>query len=324
MLNFPGRVRLLTAGLLCAVAMTALVAGAFVVEARVPAKKSVHRNGFVAAQKRIIARKLARPNLAFAAKPVLAKKPVVAVRPAVAAKPAPKPVLARPVVRAPTKQQILAAKIRALPKTAFRAPLARPPVAARPPVKVALARPAPYRPPALVPQAKPVSLTPATQTPQALVARPDGPQLLARKSDWSVFRAISGDSRTCFAATRPKDSSPRLANRKQPFLYLTTYAPGDVRNEVTFKLGMPLETGSSVVAVIDGRNYRLAASGDMAYPKDIGGQRAILDGLRRGSSLTLRTALADAPIMTDAFSLLGLAAAMKASDEACIDPAGRR
>lgn len=314
MLNFPGRVRLLTAGLLCAVAMTALVAGAFVVEARVPTKKAPHRNGFVAAQKRIIARKLARPQLAFAAKPVLAKKPVAAVR---------------PVVRAPTKQQILAARIRALPKTAFRAPLARPPVAAKPPVKVALARPAPYRPPALVPQAKPVSLTPATQTPQALVARPDGPQLLARKSDWSVFRAISGDSRTCFAATRPKDSSPRLANRKQPFLYLTTYAPGDVRNEVTFKLGMPLETGSAVVAVIDGRNYRLAASGDMAYPKDIGGQRAMLDGLRRGSSLTLRTALADAPagsapIMTDAFSLLGLAAAMKASDEACIEPAGRR
>ncbi len=318
MLNFPGRVRLLTAGLLCAVAMTALVAGAFVVEARVPAKKAPHRIGFVAAQKRAIARKLARPNLAFAAKPVLAKKP------AVAAKPAAKPVPVRPVVRAPTKQQILAAKIRALPKTAFRAPLARPPVAAKPPVKVALARPAPYRPPAPVPQAKPVSLTPATQTPPALLARPDGPQLLARKSDWSVFRAISGDSRTCFAATRPKDSAPRLANRKQPFLYLTTYAPGDVRNEVTFKLGMPLETGSTVVAVIDGRNYRLAASGDMAYPKDIGGQRAILDGLRRGSSLTLRTAMADAPIMTDAFSLLGLAAAMKASDEACVDPTGRR
>ena len=311
MLNVTGRFRLLTAGMVCALAMTALMAGAFVVEARVPTKKPLHGIGFVAAQKRLIVRKLARPHLAFAAKPAF--------------KPAP----AKPAARPPTQQQILAARIRTLPKTAFRAPLAKPPVAARPPVKVALARPAPYRPALVVPQGEPVSLTPATQTPQTIAPRPDGPELLARKSDWSVFRAISGDSRTCFAATRPKDSSPRLANRKQPFLYLTTYAPGDVRNEVTFKLGMPLEPGSNVVAVIDGRNYRLAASGDMAYPKDIGGQRAMLDGLKRGSSLTLRTALADAPaggapIMTDAFSLLGLAAAMKASDEACIDPTGRR
>ncbi len=324
MFKFSGRARLLSLGLASALAVTALLAGAFVVEAKVPAKKHISR--FVAAQKRLIIRKLARPHQAFAAKPVA--KPIVR-KSVVAARPIAKPVLARPVVRPPTQQQILAARLKALPKTAFRAPVVRPAPPAKAPIRVALARPAPYRPAPGPAIAKPVSLAPAAIAPPPVVVRPGGPALLAQNGDWSVFRAISADNRTCFAATRPKDSSPRLADRKPVFLYLTTYAPGDVRNEVTFKLGMPLGADETVIAVIDGRNYRLGSSGDMAYPKDLGGQKAMLDGLRRGTSLTLRTAKADAPAgspptMTDAFSLLGLAAAVKASDEACINPTGRR
>lgn len=319
MIKFPGS-RLLALGLVGVLLGVAIVTGAVVVQAAAQAKK--HNVRSVGVHKRLIARKLVQPRQAFAAKAVAAKKPVVAARPV--AKP-----VAKVVVRPPTPKQLLAAKLQAAPKTAFRAPAPRPLVVARPPVKVALARPAPYRPAPVAPIARPVSLTPASQTPPTIVIRPGGPELLSQRGDWSAFRSISGDTRTCFVATRPKDSWPRLADRKPAFLYLTTYAPGDVRNEVTFKLGMPLDTDTSIVAVVDGHNYRLRAAGDMAYPGDIGVQRAMLDGLRRGNSLTLRTAKADAPlgsapIMTDAFSLLGLAAAMKASDDACVDPTGRR
>ena len=101
------------------------------------------------------------------------------------------------------------------------------------------------RPPPAKPVATPVSLPPATSAPTALPPAPrlNGPVLLAQKGDWSVFQSTSGGGRTCFAATRPKDSAPHLDDRKPVFLYLTSYAPGDVRNEVTFKMGMPLDSG---------------------------------------------------------------------------------
>jgi len=303
MLTFPGRVRLPMLVFGCLLIVAAAVAGAFAVEAA--AKKMFKRPGH--GRHWVLAHRLALPQSAFAAKLPFKKRLYLGKR---GTHPA-------------TQQQAAAAPPSTAPKAAFRAQ------GVRPPVRLALVRPTPYRPVAAAPLVKPVSLPPDPAAALAPPSRPDGAVLLAQKGDWSVFRRISGDSRTCFVATRPKDSSPRLADRKPVYLYLTSYAPGDTRNEVTIKLGMPVESEEVVVAVVDGYNYRLAASGDMAYAMDIGGQRAMLEGMRHGNSLTLRMVKADAapgsaPLMTDAFSLLGLATALKLSDAACAEVSDRR
>jgi hypothetical protein len=346
MIKMLSGVRALTLVAICALASVAFIVGSFAVEAAAQAHKRQFRAAFVrsATVRKVVPRRryvpggsgfaakapprpVAKPLYKAVAKPIF-KKPVVVARPV--ARPAP-----RPVVRPPTPQQLLAARLRALPKNAFSAAVPKPVIIPRAPVQraaparpavrvAALVRPIPIRPapPKLV---KPIALTP-TPSPTALPPpRNTGPALVMQKGDWSVFKAVTGDKRTCFAATRPKDSAPRLTDRQPVFLYLTTYAPTDVRNEVTFKLGMPLAVGSSVIAVIDGRNYRLAAKDDMAFPADHAMQRSLLDGLRRGNSLTLRTANPSSEtVITDAFSLLGLATALKASDDACAETGNRR
>jgi hypothetical protein len=272
---------------LCFVAILMVAsAGSRVEAAAVRAKVPPHR--VTIGRVLLHSHKPAKP-LAFTAKP--AKRPVVAARPA--AKPA------------ATRQRLLA-RLRTLPREAFRAP---PPRDATRAVVPILAHPAAVSPPA--------------PPPALLTVRPDAPVLLAQRGDWSVFRASLGDTRTCFAATQPKDSAPRLLNRTPVYLYLTSYVPGGIRDEMTVKLGFVVPPGSSLTATINGRGYRLAAKGDVAFPADAGSQRSLLDAMRHGAALQLMTVARDgSQTMTDAFSLLGLAAALQDTTSACAKAAG--
>ena len=200
----------------------------------------------------------------------------------------------RPVA---ARQQVLG-RLRALPKAAFRASQAKPPIAS-------VARPASLTAPAVR------SIAPAEIV-------PGKPVLLSQKGDWSVFRAEINGTRTCFATTQPKDSAPRLSARKTAYFYFTSYRPGEVRNEITIKLGLNATPVNKITAVVDGRDYPMAAAANLAFAPDAGAQMVLLEAMRHGTTLVLQTGNADgSPMVSDAFSLLGLAAALKATDEAC-------
>ena len=235
-------------------------------------------------------------------------KPRVVLRPLV--KPIIRPVVTRAPYRAPplSRPQIVH-RLATLPHTAFRAP-----------VVVPLRPLKPARPAVVAPTApKPASLTPPTTT---LLPLTEKPLLLAQKTDWSVFRAAAGTGKTCFAATRPKDSEPRSGSRKPVTLYLTSYAAEGIKNELTVKLGWQAPADSTVTAMIAGREYPLSAGRDLAYPATGRVQRDLLQAMRNGNTLLLRTASKSdgAVIVRDSFSLIGLAEALRATEAACADP----
>ena len=201
-----------------------------------------------------------------------------------------------PVLRAP-----IARRIAALPHTAFRAPAAQ--IYRRPPTSAA---------------PKLASLTPPV-TPSVL--SPGKPIQLLQKADWSVFRATANGATTCFAATRPKDQVPKLDGRKPAYLYVTSYAADGIKNELTIKLGWQAPAGSEITAMVAGRDYKLAAGRQIAYPPSSRVQRDLLQAMRNGNTLLLRTTNKSdgTVIVRDQFSLLGLAEALHATDAACTE-----
>lgn len=324
-----------------------------------PAKRYAVR----APVKRAVSQAIASPNRsAFAAKPArpvaksIARRPIARpVRPAAVAKAAPRPA-------APRAQKLLAAA-RDLPKAAFRPPtpkLPAPAVRPKAPVQRAVVvLPKPKFVPKFVPRAKPAVVLalpqPAPQKlakpktivalalpkaqkaslkPQPTLAKPatlpapadQRPFLLGQVGDWSAFRTVANGTASCFATTRPMDSAPKLPGRAPVFLYLTSTPVGDVKSEVTVRLGFAVAPDAKVTAMIDGRVHRLAASGELAYPTDAAGQRAFLEALRRGGKLILNTTTSrdgQAVTVTDAFSLSGLATMQRASEGACLLTARR-
>ncbi len=232
-------------------------------------------------------------------------KPKLVLRPLL--KPIARAVIARqPYHPVPLSRPQIVRRLATLPHTAFRAPVAVP----LRPLK-------PARPALAAPQL--VSLTPPA-TP--LLPQTEKPVLLAQKTDWSVFRSVSGTGKTCFAATRPKDSEPSLGSRNPVYLYLTSYTTDGIKNEVTVKMGWNAPADSTVTAMISGREYPLSAGRDLAYPSTGRVQRDLLQAMRNGNTLLLRTASkADGSVIVrDSFSLIGLAEALRATETACADP----
>ena len=200
-------------------------------------------------------------------------------------------VVTRPVVVKPPPL----ARFKTIPKFAFRAPQPR------------LPSPSPARPVTLTAPAVPHVIDPAK------------PTLLAQSGDWSAFRASTGGGQTCFSATQPKDTVPKQQGRAAAYVYLTNSWPGGVKHELTIQLGLNAPA-SGVTANVDGHDFRLAASGGVAYPPDTGTQQAMLQAMRHGHTLILKTDLNGSGVVTDSFSLLGVEDALRATDYACIEP----
>lgn len=192
--------------------------------------------------------------------------------------------------------------------------IAKPPVTAsvRPVPKLAFRAPQPKLPPPAVGQH--VMHTPPA-APAAAAA--DKPTLLAQSGDWSAFRATSDGAPTCYSATQPKDTEPSQHGRSPVYFYLTSYSPGSIKHELTVKLGLAAPANGAT-ANVDGQDFHLITKSGVAYPPDDRTQQDLLQAMRRGHTLLLKTGI-NAGVVTDSFSLLGVEDSMRASDAACSD-----
>lgn len=205
------------------------------------------------------------------------------------------------------------------PRIAVQAVAPRPRIAARPPAPAARLTPKyAFHPRTVIAAASSVPLNPPTLPPAPV--DPSKPQLLALNGDWSMFRFVKDGRRTCFAATKPKDSVPRQQAREQAYFYVTDATPGSVKHELTFKLGL---SATSAMATVDGRDFQLAASNGLAYPPDEHTQKDLLQALRHGHTLILKSDQPGSTAVVDSYSLLGIEQSLRATDQACASVSAR-
>jgi invasion protein IalB len=182
-------------------------------------------------------------------------------------------------------------------------PAADPPAAAKP---AAPAKPAAAKPKAAAPkQAK------ADPTEQAV--------LLGQFGDWGAYTANPGGKKICFALAKPSSSLTEPAGRKRDpsYAFVSTRPAEKVRNEVSVIVGYAQKPGTDASAAIGTASYVMYTQNDGAWVKNAAEEAQMVDALRKGPDLVVKSVSAHGTKTTDTYSLKGIAEALDKVAEEC-------
>lgn len=142
------------------------------------------------------------------------------------------------------------------------------------------------------------------------------PQFLSTHRNWTVYE-LESPARTCYVASEPTKQEGSYRQRGNPAV-LVAKQPGDQPSEqVSVQPGYTFKQGSSVDVTIDGRDFDMFTEGDGAWRRTDAEDRAMIDAMRRGSTMTVRGTSTRDTYSLDTYSLSGFTAAIEAMRNAC-------
>lgn len=135
--------------------------------------------------------------------------------------------------------------------------------------------------------------------------------------DWDAFELGSGGSRQCYIVSQPKTKTPTSVNHGKVYIMVAHKPARKVRGEVNIIAGYSFKANSTVSAVIGSLNEKMFTSGKEAWTYDTGGDKRLVAGMKKGSSLRVRGASARGTSTSYLFSLSGFTAAYNRISQAC-------
>jgi invasion protein IalB len=151
---------------------------------------------------------------------------------------------------------------------------------------------------------------PANPTDQAV--------LLGQFGEWGAYRASPGGKKVCFALSKPTSaaSEPAGRNRDPSYAFVSTRPAEKVKNEVSMIVGYPQKPGHDATAAIGSASYAMYSQNDGAWVKNAAEEAQMVETMRKGSDLVVKSESARGTKTTDTYSLKGLAQALdKVADE---------
>ena len=142
-------------------------------------------------------------------------------------------------------------------------------------------------------------------------------QLKETYKDWAVYVHEKDAGKTCFAISKPMDMMPKGVNRGDVFFYVSSW-PGDkVNNEISIKIGYPMDEESVPSANIGADQFNLFAEGDKAFIADETIEVNLVKAMKKGSSLVIKGRSKRGTATVDKYSLAGISAALKRVNSEC-------
>ncbi len=124
---------------------------------------------------------------------------------------------------------------------------------------------------------------------------------VAQFGDWGVFTSGTQRGKVCYAASQPKTRAPANLQRDPAFFFLTSRPGENVRNEVSLTLGFPLR--GDATATIGTANFALYTQANGAWIKNAAEEGRLVQAMRGGSQLTVRSTSGRGNVTTDTYSL---------------------
>lgn len=152
---------------------------------------------------------------------------------------------------------------------------------------------------------------PANPTDQAV--------LLGQFGEWGAYRATPGGKKICFALSKPTSatSEPAGRSRDPSYAFVSTRPTEKVRNEVSVIVGYPQKTGHDATAAIGSATYSMYTQNDGAWVKNAAEETQMLETMRKGSDLVVKSESSRGTKTTDTYSLKGIAQALDKVAEEC-------
>jgi invasion protein IalB len=157
--------------------------------------------------------------------------------------------------------------------------------------------------------------------PASAQPKPGGeqPALLGQFGDWGAYKASPGGKTVCFALSKPTSAvtEPAGRNRDASYLFVSTRPAEKVKNEFSAIVGYPQKPGAEATAAIGSSTFAMYTQGDGAWVKNAAEEGQLVDAMRRGADLVVKSESARGTRTTDTYSLKGIGQALDKVAEEC-------
>lgn len=153
-------------------------------------------------------------------------------------------------------------------------------------------------------------------------AKPDPTEqavLLGQFGDWGAYKATPGGKTVCFALSKPTSAVTDPAGRKRDpsYAFVSTRPSEKVKNEVSVIVGYPQKAGVDATGSVGTANYAMYTQNDGAWVKNAAEEAQMVDAMRKGSDMVIKSVSALGTKTTDTYSLKGIAEAIDKVTEEC-------
>jgi invasion protein IalB len=143
--------------------------------------------------------------------------------------------------------------------------------------------------------------------------------LLGQFGDWGAYKATPGGKKVCFALAKPSSATIEPANKKRDpsYAFISTRPSEKVKNEVSVIVGYPQKDGVEASAAVGSANYVMYTQNDGAWVKNAAEEAQMVEALRKGTDLVVKSVSKSGAKTTDTYPLKGLAQAIDKVAEEC-------
>ena len=136
--------------------------------------------------------------------------------------------------------------------------------------------------------------------------------LLGQFGDWGAYKATPAGKTVCFALSKPGTAvtDPPGRNRGDAYAFVSTRPSEKVRNEVSVIVGYPQKGGVEATAAIGSSNYVMYTQNDGAWVKNAAEEPQMVDAMRKGADMVIKSESSRGTKTTDTYSLRGIADAL--------------
>jgi len=143
--------------------------------------------------------------------------------------------------------------------------------------------------------------------------------LLGQFGDWGAYKAAPGGKKVCFALSKPTSAvtDPAGRNRDPSYAFVSTRPSEKVKNEVSVIVGYPQKAGVDASATIGSVTYVMYTQNDGAWVKNAAEEAQMVETMRKGSDLVIKSISGHGTKTTDTYSLKGVSEAIDKAAEEC-------
>jgi invasion protein IalB len=143
--------------------------------------------------------------------------------------------------------------------------------------------------------------------------------LLGQFGDWGAYKASPGGKKVCFALSKPTAAVTEPANKKRDpsYAFVSTRPSEKAKNEISVIVGYPQKSGHDASAAIGSANYVLYTQNDGAWVKNAAEEPKMVEAMRKGHDLIVKSESNSGTKTTDTYSLKGISEALDKVAEEC-------
>ena len=135
---------------------------------------------------------------------------------------------------------------------------------------------------------------------------------------WSAYKTLENGNPVCFMASEPTKAKGKYTKRGDIFALVSHRPAENRRDEVSFMAGYPFKPGSVVEVKIGNIRFQLVnLENDGAWTADPEEDKAIVQAMIKGSTMTVIGTSARGTLTTDTYSLSGFTKAYQAITTNC-------